>query len=108
MGCEILTHAPAFADKIHRSETIVPSLRNQQNWFAVYTPTHREKSVTQHLTDRGIENFLFEPHPYLPAGMKARIIAGPLAWAHHADAHQLRIGEHYAFHRFVPGQGHGR
>src|SRR5579862_5009621 len=58
MGCEILTYAPAFADEIRRSETIVPGLRNRQNWFAVYTRTHHEKSVMQHLTDRGIESFL--------------------------------------------------
>ena len=33
------------------------SLQYPQNWFAVYTRSHHEKSVMQHLTDRGIENF---------------------------------------------------
>jgi transcription antitermination factor NusG len=133
-------------------KTIISTLHNQINWFAVYTRTHHEKSVMQHLTDRRIEGFLplykavhswtnhrrvsldlplfpnylfvhicprervrtlevpgvvslvgqgavpaplpeieieslrsavlsrkLEPHPYLAAGTKARIVAGPLA-----------------------------
>ena len=153
MTCEILSDVAGVSriELIEREKTM-STLHNQHTWFAVYTRSHHEKSVVQHLNDRGIENFLplykavhrwtnhrkvfldlplfpnylfvrigsqervrtlevpgvvslvgqgaapaplpeleieslrsavlsrkLEPHPYLTAGTKARIIAGPLA-----------------------------
>lgn len=146
--------------RMHYAAAVVPlqssrslSFRGTpRNWFALYTRTHHEKRVVEHLTQRGIENYLplyktvhtwthyrkvsldlplfpnylfvhiapqervraleapgalsfvgcantpaplpeseieslrsalqqrkFEPHVYLTAGTRARIVAGPLA-----------------------------
>lgn len=36
----------------------LPVLDVPRDWFALYTRTHHEKSVVEHLTQRGIENYL--------------------------------------------------
>ena len=50
-------HYAATADSLEtrRSQSVRDMPRN---WFALYTRTHHEKRVVEHLTQRGIENYL--------------------------------------------------
>lgn len=40
------------------TDRFVPVRDMPRDWFALYTRTHHEKSVVEHLTQRGIENYL--------------------------------------------------
>jgi transcription antitermination factor NusG len=55
MNCESLQNATPSPNPSLNEGSI---LLRRQNWYAVYTRTHHEKTVAHQLIDRGIENFL--------------------------------------------------
>jgi transcriptional antiterminator NusG len=74
------------------TEVLGSDLLHRRNWFAIFTRTHHEKRVAQHLTDRGIQSFL-------------PLYKSVHQWSHYRKATlDLPLFSNYVFVHIAPGE----